>query len=170
VQGGGLCVGDGEGFQRLARGKIERRTRKRSGLEGCENGKDGGSWRNEAREDYKQGGRLEKDTDEREKRARADGRGSIHSNSVVKATACPTARRYLWGGFWVASVAANVTADRVPPPPPPRCPLFRCSSSPYLRAPLRRSIRPIRQRDSTFSEEKSIFQTIPLRASSRSDK
>lgn len=70
-------------------------------------------------------------------RARAGGRGSIHSNSVVKATACPTARRYLWGGFWVASVAANVTADRVPPPPP-RCPLFCSSSSspPYRSATL----------------------------------
>lgn len=44
---------------------------------------------------------------------RKGGRGSIHSNSVVKATACPTARRYLWGGFWVASVAADVTADGV---------------------------------------------------------
>lgn len=62
----------------------------------------------------------EQDADEKEK---AGGRGSIHSNSVVKATACPTARQDLWGGcFWVASVAANVTADRVPPPL--RCPLF----------------------------------------------
>lgn len=68
------------------------------------------------------------------RRRRKGRRGSIHSNSVVKATACPTARRYLWGGFWVASVAADVTADRVPPPP--RCPLFCfCSSAsplPYV--------------------------------------
>lgn len=95
----------------------------------------------------------------RSRRRRKGGRGSIHSNSVVKATACPTARRYLWGGFWVASVAADVTADRVPPPP--RCPLF-CFCSLFSSSSLRRSVRPIRHRDSTSSEEKGIFQAIPL--------
>lgn len=95
------------------------------------------------------------------RKRRKGGRGSIHSNSVVKATACPTARRYLWGGFWVASVAANVTADRVPPPP--RCPLFCfCFSFSSSSSSLRRSVRPIRHRDSTSSEEKGIFQAIPL--------
>lgn len=95
----------------------------------------------------------------RSRRRLKGGRGSIHSNSVVKATACPTARRYLWGGFWVASVAADVTADRVPPPS--RCPLF-CSYSSFSSSSLRRSVWPIRHRDSTSSEEKGIFQAIPL--------
>lgn len=95
----------------------------------------------------------------RSRKRRKGGRGSIHSNSVVKATACPTARRYLWGGFWVASVAANVTANRVPPPP--RCPLF-CSYFSFSSSSLRRSVRPIRHCGSTSSEEKGIFQAIPL--------
>lgn len=48
-----------------------------------------------ARRVYKQGSGIKKeDTEEKDK----GRRGSIHSNSVVKATACPTARRYLWGG------------------------------------------------------------------------
>ncbi|KYQ59782.1 hypothetical protein ALC60_01167 [Trachymyrmex zeteki] len=87
------------------------------------------------------------------RRRRKGRRGSIHSNSVVKATACPTARRYLWGGFWVASVAADVTADRVPPPP--RCPLFCfCSSAsplpyvdPFSRSDTVRERRNVRKKE-----------------------
>lgn len=41
-----------------------------------------------AREGYKQGGGMEKEDAEEKDKGR---RGSIHSNSVVKATACPTA-------------------------------------------------------------------------------
>jgi len=75
-----LCAGDGEGFQRLARGKIERRTfRERGAGEGRRGGwhpiegegKGGKNPREagrkyEAREDYKQGGRLEKEKVEEE--------------------------------------------------------------------------------------------------------
>jgi len=115
--------------------------------------------------------KREKSTNKKAKgrRRRKGRRGSIHSNSVVKATACPTARRYLWGGFWVASVAADVTADRVPPPP--RCPLF-CSCSCFLLLsvlplpyvdPFCRSDTVRDSFSSSFSsEEKSIFQAIPL--------
>lgn len=103
--------------KRGKRGESEKSVEKEAGRQ--ERGKEEGIQARKAREEYKQGGRMEKEDAEEKDKGR---RGSIHSNSVVKATACPTARRYLWDGFWVASVAANVTANRVPPPP--RCPLF----------------------------------------------
>lgn len=81
--------------------------------EGGRRTRDGeGNLKREARESPK---KREKSINKKAggRRRRKGGRGSIHSNSVVKATACPTARRYLWGGSWVASVAADVTADGV---------------------------------------------------------
>lgn len=72
------------------RGESEKSVKKETGRQ--ERREEGGIRARKVREEYKQGGIMEKEDAEEKDKGR---RGSIHSNSVVKATACPTARRYL---------------------------------------------------------------------------